>query len=222
MCTNSVTWFCAYLCKTEDTMNYACCNIWCTTCGLLWPLSANISKSAQVFIFCFQEIFPSIVHILKTQLVSIYHQLYFLPPLFCFHAHLLALSVLALRYVELDSFSHCDLNVYSEDCCMWGDSTPTTQWHKIPALLHENNIQNPWCRLLYLHRCSRSLPSQTGPVSCIPTETSASVPLFFSATPTLLNQTLALPTMAALPLRLTALSPTPSPTTHPGSAGPAT
>ena len=53
MCTNSVTWFCAYLCKTEDTMNYACCNIWCTTCSLLWPLSANISKSAQVFIFCF-------------------------------------------------------------------------------------------------------------------------------------------------------------------------
>ena len=53
MCTNSVTWFCAYLCKTEDTMNYACCNIWCTTCGLLWPLSENISKSAQVFIFCF-------------------------------------------------------------------------------------------------------------------------------------------------------------------------
>ena len=52
MCTNSVTWFCAYLCKTEGTMNYACCNIWCTTCSLLWPLSANISKSAQVFIFC--------------------------------------------------------------------------------------------------------------------------------------------------------------------------
>ena len=49
------------------------CNIWCTTCGLLWPLSASISKSAQVFIFCFQEIFPSIVHILKTQLVSMYH-----------------------------------------------------------------------------------------------------------------------------------------------------
>ena len=90
--TNSVTWFCAYLCKTEDTMNYACCNIWCTTCGLLWPLSANISKSAEVFIFCFEEIFPSIVHIVKTQLVSMYHQLYFLPPLSCFHAHLLALS----------------------------------------------------------------------------------------------------------------------------------
>ena len=51
MCINSVTWFCAYLCKTEDTMNYACCNIWCTTCSFLWPLSANISKSAQVFIF---------------------------------------------------------------------------------------------------------------------------------------------------------------------------
>ena len=53
MCTNSVTWFCAYLCKTEDTVNYACCNIWCTTCGLLLPLSTNISKSAGVFIFCF-------------------------------------------------------------------------------------------------------------------------------------------------------------------------
>ena len=45
-----------------------------------------------------------------------------------------------------------------------------------------------------------------------------------SATLTLLNRTLDLSTMAALPLRLTALSPTPtpSPTTHPGSAGPAT
>ena len=32
------------------------------------------------------------MHILKTQLVSMYHQLYFLPPLSCFHAHLLALS----------------------------------------------------------------------------------------------------------------------------------
>ena len=53
MCTNSVTWFCAYLCKTEDTMNYACCNIWCTTCSLLWPLLANISKSARIFSFCF-------------------------------------------------------------------------------------------------------------------------------------------------------------------------
>ena len=92
-CTNSVTWFCAYLCKTEDTMNYACCNIWCTCC-LLLPLSANISKSARVFIFCFKEIFPSIVHILKTQLVSMYHQLYFLPPLSCFHAHLLALNLI--------------------------------------------------------------------------------------------------------------------------------
>jgi len=27
MCTNSVPFLCAYLCKTEDTMNYACCNI---------------------------------------------------------------------------------------------------------------------------------------------------------------------------------------------------
>ena len=26
MCTNSVTGFCAYLCKIEDTMNYACGN----------------------------------------------------------------------------------------------------------------------------------------------------------------------------------------------------
>ena len=53
MCTNSVTWFCAYLCKTEDTMNYVCCNTWCTTCGLLWPLSVNISKGTRVFIFFF-------------------------------------------------------------------------------------------------------------------------------------------------------------------------
>ena len=29
---------------------------------------------------------------LKTQLVSMYHQLYFLPPLSCFYAHLLSLS----------------------------------------------------------------------------------------------------------------------------------
>ena len=104
--TNSVTWFCAYLCKTEDT----CCNIWCTTCGLLWPLSANISKSAQVFIFCFQEIFPSIVHILKTQLVSLYHQLYFLPPWSCFHAHLLALSHLWTRKLQLYPFSGVFMN----------------------------------------------------------------------------------------------------------------
>ena len=47
-CTNSMTWFCAYLCKTEDTMNYECCNIWCTTCSLLWPLSPNICKSDDV------------------------------------------------------------------------------------------------------------------------------------------------------------------------------
>ena len=67
MCTNSVTWFCAYLCKTEDTMNYTCCNIWCTTWCLLLPLSANTCKSAWVFIFCFYEIFPSFVHILKTR-----------------------------------------------------------------------------------------------------------------------------------------------------------
>ena len=57
MCTNSVTWFCAYLYKTEDTMNYACCNIWCTTCGLLWPLSANISKRAQFLSFAFKKSF---------------------------------------------------------------------------------------------------------------------------------------------------------------------
>ena len=100
-CTNNATWFCACLCKTEDTMNYACCNIWCTTCGLLLPLWANISKSAQVFIFCFYEIFPSIVHILKTQLVSMYHQLCFIPPLSCFHAHLLALSHMSEGYLFL-------------------------------------------------------------------------------------------------------------------------
>ena len=32
------------------------------------------------------------MHILKTQLLSMYHQLYFPPPLSCFHANLLALS----------------------------------------------------------------------------------------------------------------------------------
>ena len=53
MSTNSVTWFGAYLCKTEDTVNYVCCNNWCITCILLWPSSADTSKSAQVFIFCF-------------------------------------------------------------------------------------------------------------------------------------------------------------------------
>ena len=57
MCNNSVTWFCSYLCKTEDTMNNACCNIWCTTCSLFWPLSANISKSAEFLSFVFNKSF---------------------------------------------------------------------------------------------------------------------------------------------------------------------
>ena len=69
VCPNNVTWFCACLCRNEDTVNYVC-----ITCSLLQPFSANISKSTTVIIFCFQEIFPSIVHILKMHLVLIYQQ----------------------------------------------------------------------------------------------------------------------------------------------------
>ena len=52
MCTNSVTWFCAYLCKTEDTVSYACCNIWCTTCSLLWkpPCQLGLTRAFQAFV----------------------------------------------------------------------------------------------------------------------------------------------------------------------------
>ena len=40
------------------------------------------------------------MHILKTQLVSMYHQLYFLPLLSCFHAHLLALSHIYIYFAH--------------------------------------------------------------------------------------------------------------------------
>ena len=53
MCANSVTWFCAYLCKTEDTMNYAWCNILIFLMYNIRPFMTFVSKSAQVFIFCF-------------------------------------------------------------------------------------------------------------------------------------------------------------------------
>ena len=43
---------------------------------------------------------------LKTQLVSMYHQLYFLPPLSCFHAHLLALSHELYLYIYLNHTTH--------------------------------------------------------------------------------------------------------------------
>ena len=44
MCTNSVTWFCAYLCKTEDTMNYACCNIYAAFYDLCQQISPKVHK----------------------------------------------------------------------------------------------------------------------------------------------------------------------------------
>ena len=44
------------------------------------------------------------MHTLKTQLVSMYHQLYFLPPLSCFHAHLLALSLHSFMQVHNTTF----------------------------------------------------------------------------------------------------------------------
>ena len=77
----------------------------------IWPLSANIFKSTRVFIFFFQEIFPSIVHILITQIVSMYHQLYFQPPLSCFHAHLLASSHIAAEptWAHVAEQSLCDV-----------------------------------------------------------------------------------------------------------------
>ena len=58
-----------------------------------YDLCQQISPKVHKFLsFAFKKLFSCIVHILKTQLVSMYHQLYFLPPLSCFHAHLLALS----------------------------------------------------------------------------------------------------------------------------------
>ena len=44
------------------------------TCCLLQPFLANISKSTNIIICCFQVTFPSIVHVLNTHLVLIYQQ----------------------------------------------------------------------------------------------------------------------------------------------------
>ena len=156
MCTNSVAWFCAYLCKTEDTVNYACCNIWCTTCSLLWPLSANISKSAHKFLsFAFTKKNPSIVHILKTQLVSMYHQLYFLPPLSCFHAHLLALSHI---YIYKERYLSAITKLYEVEkvlCCSHQNISTRAgkilmQWPESPKLWTRKpvSLQSP---KMFLH-----------------------------------------------------------------------
>ena len=54
------------------------------TCSLFRPFSANISKSTKVIILCFQEISPSIVHILKSHLVLICQQHLFSTPIVLF------------------------------------------------------------------------------------------------------------------------------------------
>ena len=56
MCTNSVTWFCAYLCKTEDTVNYACCNIWCTTQPFMTFVSKYLQKCASFYLLLLRNI----------------------------------------------------------------------------------------------------------------------------------------------------------------------
>ena len=57
----------------------------------------------QVIIFCFQEIFSCIVHILQTHLALIYHEHYFPPPLSCFqfYAHLLVQSYANWNFIGL-------------------------------------------------------------------------------------------------------------------------
>ena len=84
VCLNNVTWFCACLCRNEDAMDYVCCNVLCMTCSLFRPFSANISKRTKVIILCFQEISPSIVHILKSHLVLICQQHLFSTPIVLF------------------------------------------------------------------------------------------------------------------------------------------
>ena len=50
-----------------------------------YDLCQQISPKVHKFLsFAFKKLFSCIVHILKTQLVSMYHQLYFLPPLSVF------------------------------------------------------------------------------------------------------------------------------------------
>ena len=97
-CTNSVTWFCAYLCKrvkTQWTMHVVISDV---QHAAFYYLCQQISpKVLKVLSFAF-NLYLSIVHILKTRLVSMYHQLYFLPPLSCFHAHLLALSHINIKW----------------------------------------------------------------------------------------------------------------------------
>ena len=56
------------------------------------------------------------MHILKTQLVSMYHQLYFLPPLSCFHAHLLALSHIYI-YTVTRTHKHTDNTTITKTKC---------------------------------------------------------------------------------------------------------
>ena len=58
-----------------------------------YDLCQQVSPEVHEFLsFAFKKSFPALCTFWKTQLVSMYHQLYFLPPLSCFHAHLLALS----------------------------------------------------------------------------------------------------------------------------------
>ena len=68
------------------------------------------------------------MHILKTQLVSMYHQPYFLTPLSCFHAHLLALSHINMKIFCTNSVY--DSNSWSTSCgkqgLWWGKNVLIT------------------------------------------------------------------------------------------------
>ena len=78
--------------------------------------------SPKVLRFVSFAFIPSIVHIPKTQLVAMYHQLYFLPPLSCFHAHLLALSHIHSKSPGrlLPVLSCVYSALYSQNACVCG------------------------------------------------------------------------------------------------------
>ena len=121
-------------------MNYACCTILCTTYSLLQPFSANIFKSTKVIIFCFYEIFPSIVHISKTHLVLIYQQHYFPPPLSYFHAHLLAQSYCQHPYQKVPA------------AVLHTSSSIHAQYGFLTALKTQNTLA---CKCVFHHTRSR-------------------------------------------------------------------
>ena len=96
------------------------------------------------------------MHILKTQLVSMYHQLYFLPPLFCFHARLLALSHMGSSSVLVwnGSDSRCNSFVVNQ-------FPFSHQMEKIPFVIHtRRNESNALGKNVYF-LLAKYIPMQT-------------------------------------------------------------